>query len=563
MKKKTKRIIIAAAAVVLVAAAVIIFSTVSVSAGNSANTYSTDIATTGDISKAVSGSGNLDSAKTLNVTADSHLDISEVLVYTGDTLKEDQPVASLNIEAMRDYSGDLKTQIDSVRTQIDTTNNTTTRLSIKSPVDGWVKNVLLDEDDSIEDAMNEYGYVALVATQERELISAKGSSLAEGTAVRVKCESKWHDGAVTNEKGALYVSIDTIARTVGADAQVYDADGNLLFTGKIELAAYQKIESSYGVITDAGFSEDEEIEAGETIYSAEQYSQDVMELYVSLSELKEEYDTLQALIEAGQLTSPVAGVVDTLSLAAGQTVDKGASLMTVDSTDDWVATVSVDELDINSIKTGQYVSVTLDSMPNDTFSGKVTRVSDLGSASNGITTYDVDVTVDSNENFKLGMTVSCEITSEEAKNAVLVPVDDVLTANNRSYVMVVLERTDAEKSTIKQLISDNDFKGMADFMGEDAAALNITMLPDPEQLLYSEVRAVETGIENAYYVEIKSGLSEGEKVIKQTSDSGDSESGFFMNGMGAMGGGQMGGPPSGGGGAMGGGQRPDGGFGRN
>ncbi len=547
----------------MVAAAVIIFSTVSVSAGNSANTYSTDIATTGDISKAVSGSGNLDSAKTLNVTADSHLDISEVLVYTGDTLKEDQPVASLNIEAMRDYSGDLKTQIDSVRTQIDTTNNTTTRLSIKSPVDGWVKNVLLDEDDSIEDAMNEYGYVALVATQERELISAEGSSLAEGTTVRVKCESKWHNGAVTNENGALYVSIDTIARTVGADAQVYDADGNLLFTGKIELAAYQKIESSYGVITDAGFSEDEEIEAGETIYSAEQYSQDVMELYASLSELKEEYDTLQALIEAGQLTSPVAGVVDTLSLAAGQTVDKGASLMTVDSTDDWVATVSVDELDINSIKTGQYVSVTLDSMPNDTFSGKVTRVSDLGSASNGITTYDVDVTVDSNENFKLGMTVSCEITSEEAKNAVLVPVDDVLTANNRSYVMVVLERTDAEKSTIKQLISDNDYKGMADFMGEDAAALNITMLPDPEQLLYSEVRAVETGIENAYYVEIKSGLSEGEKVIKQTSDSGDSESGFFMNGMGAMGGGQMGGPPSGGGGAMGGGQRPDGGFGRN
>ncbi len=547
----------------MVAVAVIIFSTVSVNAGNSANTYSTDIATTGDISKAVSGSGNLDSAKTLNVTADSHLDISEVLVYTGDTLKEDQPVASLNIEAMRDYSGDLKTQIDSVRTQIDTTNNTTTRLSIKSPVDGWVKNVLLDEDDSIEDAMNEYGYVALVATQERELISAEGSSLAEGTAVRVKCESKWHNGAVTNENGALYVSIDTIARTVGADAQVYDADGNLLFTGKIELAAYQKIESSYGVITDAGFSEDEEIEAGETIYSAEQYSQDVMELYASLSELKEEYDTLQALIEAGQLTSPVAGVVDTLSLAAGQTVDKGASLMTVDSTDDWVATVSVDELDINSIKTGQYVSVTLDSMPNDTFSGKVTRVSELGSASNGITTYDVDVTVDSNENFKLGMTVSCEITSEEAKNAVLVPVDDVLTANNRSYVMAAVERTDAEKNAIKQLISDNDYKGLADFMGEDAAALNITMLPDPEQLLYSEVRAVETGIENAYYVEIKSGLSEGEKIIKQTSDSSDSESGFFMNGMGAMGGGQMGGPPSGGGGAMGGGQRPDGGFGRN
>lgn len=533
MKKKTKKIMFAAAAVVVVAAAIIVFSTVSASAGKTADTaYSTDLATLGDLSKTVSGSGNLGSAKTLNVTADSHLDINELLVSEGDTLTADQPIASLNTGAMQDYADDLKSQIDSTQTQIDTTNNTSTNLSIKSPVDGWVKNVVLDEDDSIEDAMNEYGYVALVATEEREIVSAAGSSLTEGATVRVKCEGRSYDGTVTNENGALYVSIGTITRTVGADADVYDANGNLLFTGKIELAAYQSIESSYGTITDVNFSENDEIEAGETIYSAEQYSQDLTALYQSLNDLKEEYDTVQALIKAGQLTTPVAGVADTLNIAAGQSYDLGASVMTVDSTDDWIATVSVDELDINSIKLGQNVSVSLDSMPNETFDGSVTRISDKGTASNGITTYDVDVSIDGNEGFRLGMSVSCEITSEEAANAVLIPVDDVLTTNNQSYVMAAVDRTDAEKNAIKQMISDNDYTGLAEYMGEDAATLNITMLTDPEQLLYSEVRAVETGIEDAYYVEIKSGLAEGEKVIKQSSDSNSSSNqGFFMGGM--------------------------------
>lgn len=545
MKKKTKKIVIAAAVVVVAAVAIVTFTTISANAGQSAadTNYSMDVATKGDISKTVSGSGNLGTAKTLNVTADSHLDIDEMLVSAGDTLEAGQPVATLNVKAMQDYADDLQSQIDTTQTQIDTTNSTTTNLSIKTPVDGWVKNVELDEDDNIQDAMSQYGYVALVATEEREIISAAGSSLAEGDTVKVKCQGHTYNGTVTNENGALYVSIDTITRTVGADADVYDASGNKLFTGKIELAAYQSIDSSYGTVTDVKVGENDEVSAGDTIYSAEQYSQDVTALYASLDDLKSELATVQSLIKAGQLTTPVAGVLDTLNLAAGQSIDEGASLMTIDSTDKWIATVSVDELDISSIKVGQDVSVSLDSMPSDTFKGSVTRISDLGSASNGITTYDVDVSIDGNENFKLGMSVSCEITSEEAKGAVLVPVDDVLTTNNHSYVMVAVERSDADKAAIKQMIDNKDYTGLAQYMGEDASSLNIRMLPNPSQLLYSEVRAVETGIEDAYNIEIKSGLSEGENIIKQSSSSSNSSSlskeGFFISGMGMPGGGTV------------------------
>ena len=467
--------------------------------------------------------------------ADSHLDISEVLVSEGDAIAEGQVVATLDAEAMQDYSDDLLRQINSQQILIDTTSSVITKLSIKSPVDGWVKNIVLVEDDSIEDAMSEYGYVAVISTEQKELINAEGSGLAVDDAVLVKCEGNWYDGIVISQDGKLFVSIDSITRTVGADAVVCDENEAELFTGQIELASFVPVESSFGVITDVKVYEDEAIEQGDTLYSAEQYSVTVSDMYSQLEDLKTEYDAMQQLIKDGAITASASGVVNNVFISDGMSCEKAAALITLNSTSDLQATVSVDELDINSIQIGQSVSVTLDSLPNEVFTGEVSRISDLGTASGGITTYEVDVSVEGNENFKLGMTVSCEITAQEAVDAVLIPVDDVLTTNSKSYVMVSVERTDAEKSAIKKLISDGDYTGLAAFMGADATVLNIMRLTDSTQLLYAEVRAVETGIENAYFVEIKSGLSVGEKVLAQSTDSGNAEEGFNMQGMGGMG----------------------------
>ena len=93
---------------------------------------------------------------------------------------------------------------------------------------------------------------------------------------------------------------------------------------------------------------------------------------------------------------------------------------------------------------------------------------------------------------------------------------------------------DEEKSAIQALINSKDYTGLAEYMGDDAQTLGIRILSDPEELLYAQVRAVETGIEDAYYVEIKSGLSEGDSVL-QPAASNDDSSGFKFNmDMGAM-----------------------------
>ena len=541
MKKGIKKLIIIGGVVVLLVAGFFIYRGVASAAETNAafdQEATFDEVTKGDISLSVSGSGNLGSADTFDMDAASYLVIEDVTVTAGDTMAAGDVIATLDTEAMQDKAQELANEVSAAQISIDTTNNVTTSLSIKSPVDGWVKNVVLDEDDYIEDVMSEYGYIALVATEEREIINAASSGLTEGSEVKVKCEGYTYSGVVTNENGTLYVSIDTIYRTVGADAVVYDADGNEIFTGKIELAAYQEIESSYGIITDVGFSEDEEIEQGETIYKATQYSLDVQELYDNLADLKSQYETMQSLITAGQITSPGAGVISAVNITDGQECEEGTPLISVESTEDWSATVSVDELDINSIEVGQNVNVELDSLPNEVFAGTVTAISDYGTASSGITTYNVMVSVKDDDRFKINMTLSCEILAQEATDALLVPVDDVLTTGNTSYVMVKVDRTEAEIAAIKQLILNEDYDGLKEYMGEDATTLGISMLSDTSQLINSEVRAVETGIESAYYIQITSGLSEGEYVLAQESDS-SSDEGFFMQGMGEIMGGNV------------------------
>jgi len=556
MKKGIKRLIIVAVVAGAAVGAFFIYQSVAGSGEASAQFDSepmTSAAAIGDVVLSVSGSGNLGAGDTAAVMADGHVVIDEVLLAEGEYVAEGDALATVDTDEMGVYAQQLADEIEATQTGIDTKNGYSTVMTIKATADGWVKNAVLDEDGLIEDAMSEYGYVALVATEERELIAADGSGLSEGDAVRVACEGVWHDGTVTSESGALYVSIDSVARTVGAEAVVYDTDEKELFTGAIELAAYETIESNFGVITDVRLDEDDEAAQGEAIYKAEQYSLEVQNLFEDLADMEEEYAEVTALIEAGVVTSPVNGVVGSVAAKDGQTMQDGEALMSIECTDTWAATVAVDELDIGTVEIGQRVEVMLDSMPDETFEGAVAGISQLGMASGGITTYDVDIEVSPSGGFMLEMTLSCEITTQQALDVLTVPVDAVREGMGSSYVMVAIERTDAEKDAIKQLIENGELQSLTGYMGDGAANLGVRMLTDPTELLYGEVRGVETGLQDASNVEIISGLVEGETVLLPSAGDDDSISGMMQGMRGMMQGmGQMPGSGSG----PGGGQRP-------
>lgn len=177
--------------------------------------------------------------------------------------------------------------------------------------------------------------------------------------------------------------------------------------------------------------------------------------------------------------------------------------------------VSVDELDINSVEQGQTAQVTFDAIEDKTFEGTVTKVGNTASASGGVAKYTVEITTPKDEEMKAGMNASATITIEEKENIVTIPVNALQERGEEVFVY-----------------TEQDDEG--NLSGE---------------------QQVTTGLSDGENVEITEGLSEGDVVYYQKTGGGNtsSDTGFSMPGgdMGDMPGGDMGNMP--GGGDMGGG----------
>ena len=182
--------------------------------------------------------------------------------------------------------------------------------------------------------------------------------------------------------------------------------------------------------------------------------------------------------------------------------------------------VSVDESDILSVSLGQKAEVTVNSLGEDTHSGSVTEIDRAGTSSSGVTVYTATVSIAKEEGMLAGMSASTTISIEGVENALLIPVDAL---NRTSSSYYVYTSYDAETNTL------------------------------------SGMKEVTVGISNANYVEITSGLSEGD-VIYYTEQE-DMFASFMPSGMGGGGmnfgggmsfGGSGGGPGGTGGGMPGG-----------
>ena len=166
--------------------------------------------------------------------------------------------------------------------------------------------------------------------------------------------------------------------------------------------------------------------------------------------------------------------------------------------------VSVDELDINSVEQGQTAQVTFDAIEDKTFEGTVTKVGNTASASGGVVKYTVEITIPKDEEMKAGMNASATITIEEKENIVTIPVNALQERGEEVFVY-----------------TEQDDEG--NLSGE---------------------QQVTTGLSDGENVEITEGLSEGDVVYYQKTGGGNtsSDTGFSMPGgdMGDMPGGDMG-----------------------
>ncbi|MCO7176397.1 efflux RND transporter periplasmic adaptor subunit [Sporolactobacillus kofuensis] len=254
---------------------------------------------------------------------------------------------------------------------------------------------------------------------------------------------------------------------------------------------------------------------------------------VSENDKVEKGDTLLTYTDGTTLTAPHSGTVTSVSAYAGNRVNAGQKVAHITSYSDLNAVLQIDELDIPKIKKGQAVSVTVNAYPNKTFSGKVTSIAQEGTDTNGTSTFNVTVHLNKSTGLKSGMTATGSIVLEKKTNVLYVPSGAVHQYGNSYFVYLS--------------------------SGSDGTETQGTRGFNNEETVRGKQQGVTIGIHNDKYIEIKSGLQEGETIqlnaitkSSGTSTSSNSQNGYQM--MRSMNGGGFGGGGFNGGGTRSGGQ---------
>ena len=202
---------------------------------------------------------------------------------------------------------------------------------------------------------------------------------------------------------------------------------------------------------------------------------------LSLQNAQLSLQSAQEVLENYTITSPISGTVIEKNLKAGDQLDgsESGALAVIYDLEQLELKMNVSELDIGKIQPGQSVEITAEALPGETFLGTVEKVNINGTTTDGFTTYPVTILLSEYGALNPGMNVSADIIVEQAQQVLCVPPPAVSGGNT---VLVAQEGA----------------------LGEDGSVL------DPAKL---ETRQVELGSSSQDYVEILSGLEEGETVL--------------------------------------------------
>jgi HlyD family secretion protein len=220
-----------------------------------------------------------------------------------------------------------------------------------------------------------------------------------------------------------------------------------------------------------------------------------------------------------RLTSPINGVVTKRNVELGEMVSgsqfSASNLLTIADMSVVVAEIQVDETDIPNVRAGQVAKVTIDALPDQTFTAKVTEVGNSPIAASGAssgaraTDFKVKVTLDKEiKGVRPGFTCTAVITTATRAKVIALPI---------------------QAGTVREMVIDEKGQIVRPPAGRAGQPAKPTM-PAATELKPGETRKeiegvllmkdghavftpIKTGIAGDKYYEVLEGLKEGDEII--------------------------------------------------
>jgi multidrug efflux pump subunit AcrA (membrane-fusion protein) len=152
--------------------------------------------------------------------------------------------------------------------------------------------------------------------------------------------------------------------------------------------------------------------------------------------------------------SSAGGMTGSTSSASGSSSGSSGSLTISDVTTLKVQ-VAVSEVDVPKLQNGQKAEITFDAIADKVFTGTVALISPNGTSSSGVVSYDVDITLDTQDaRLKPDMTATADIQTLVAENVLVVPNAAVKSEGGTKYVQVMGQGGPPSKQTVTVGVAD-------------------------------------------------------------------------------------------------------------
>ena len=524
----------------------------SVSGLENVTTYAASV---GSISTTVSGSGTLSNVDEEVIRVPDSVEIEDVVVKANDKLEKGDVIAELDMATVRSAIATVQGEIEELDEKIYDAATETIDVHVTTGVKGRIKALYGEQGVAVSDCMYDNGALALLSLDGYMAVRIDCAELSPHDEVKVvrgneaKSEIKGEVESVVN--GTAVILVTDNGPALDEQVTVVNETGRTLGSGKLFVHKPMRITGIAGRISYVNASLNQPVSKGDVIYILDNanFSATYESLIVERTDKEETLLELMQLNRDGALVAPFSGSVgsviyddgdepaaDTTAASAGTAsmsamggmssmMMSGYSGMAAASTaaadsssEENTATeegktdviklspdklmevsVSVDESHILALEVGQTATISVSSIGDDVFSGILTEVDKTATSASGVTRYSAVISVKKDERMIPGMTAKAVIRIQGVDDAIIIPVEALHQTSSTSYVYTSY---DSE---------------LAEFGG---------------------VVKVEAGISNSSYVEITSGLKEGDIVYYV-----DSEEDAYSFG---MGGSRPGGRPGGG-----------------
>jgi HlyD family secretion protein len=178
----------------------------------------------------------------------------------------------------------------------------------------------------------------------------------------------------------------------------------------------------------------------------------------ALRQAKLAIQTAQDNLDATKLYAPISGLVMTLNAEVGDTAQ--GTIMTIDDLSQAKIQFYMDASDWTNVKVGYDVSVSFDSLPNQTFSGKVTEVMPGLISVQGSTMVEGTALLDSSVadiGLPVGVDAGIDVISGQALNAVLVPVEALHELPDGTYTVFIMKNGTPALTTVEVGLQSDTF----------------------------------------------------------------------------------------------------------